>query len=84
MFLLTFLDTELATFQPSCTTMRTYAGDCENGSFEFLRAQGWNGGDLYKLAKTLGHANIKMTERYANWARRISRVPETRRAECGN
>jgi hypothetical protein len=45
--------------------MRTYAGDCENGSFEFLRAQGWNGGDLYKLAKTLGHANIKMTERYA-------------------
>jgi integrase len=24
-----------------------------------------NGGDLYGLAKLLGHANIKMTERYA-------------------
>jgi len=24
-----------------------------------------NGGDLYELAKILGHANIKMTERYA-------------------
>ena len=25
-----------------------------------------NGGDLYELAKILGHANIKMTERYTN------------------
>ncbi len=25
-----------------------------------------NGGDLYELAKILGHSNIKMTERYAN------------------
>ena len=24
-----------------------------------------SGGDLYELAKILGHANIKMTERYA-------------------
>jgi len=24
-----------------------------------------NGGDLYELAQILGHANIKMTERYA-------------------
>jgi integrase len=24
-----------------------------------------NGGDLYELAKLLGHSNIKMTERYA-------------------
>jgi hypothetical protein len=24
-----------------------------------------NGGDLYELAKILGHANVKMTERYA-------------------
>ena len=24
-----------------------------------------NGGDLYELAKVLGHSNIKMTERYA-------------------
>jgi hypothetical protein len=24
-----------------------------------------NGGDLYELAKILGHSNIRMTERYA-------------------
>jgi integrase len=28
-----------------------------------------NGGDLYELAKILGHANIKMTERYAKLGR---------------
>jgi len=28
-----------------------------------------NGGDHYQLAKILGHANIKMTERYANLGR---------------
>lgn len=28
-----------------------------------------NGGDLYELAKILGHQNIKMTERYAKLAR---------------
>ncbi len=28
-----------------------------------------NGGDLYKLAKLMGHANIKMTERYAKLRR---------------
>ena len=28
-----------------------------------------NGGDLYALAKTLGHSNIKMTERYAKLGR---------------
>ncbi len=28
-----------------------------------------NGGDLYELAKLLGHASIKMTERYAKLAR---------------
>ena len=29
-----------------------------------------NGGDLYELAKLLGHSNIKMTERYAEaWTR---------------
>ena len=27
-----------------------------------------NGGELYELAKLLGHANIKMTERYAKLA----------------
>jgi integrase len=29
-----------------------------------------NGGDLYELAKILGHANIKMTQRYAKLARK--------------
>jgi len=28
-----------------------------------------NGGDLYELAKILGHANVKMTERYAKLAK---------------
>jgi len=28
-----------------------------------------NGGDLYELAKIFGHANIKMTERYAKLAK---------------
>lgn len=28
-----------------------------------------NGGDLYELAKILGHSNIKMTQRYAKLAR---------------
>ncbi|MEI9978565.1 MAG: site-specific integrase [Edaphobacter sp.] len=28
-----------------------------------------NGGDLYELAKLLGHSNIKMTERYAKLGR---------------
>ncbi len=28
-----------------------------------------NGGDLYELAKILGHSNIKMTERYATLAK---------------
>ena len=28
-----------------------------------------NGGDLYKVAKILGHSNIKMTERYATLGR---------------
>jgi hypothetical protein len=28
-----------------------------------------NGGDLDELAKTLGHANTKMTERYAKLGR---------------
>lgn len=28
-----------------------------------------NGGDLYELAKILGHSNIKMTERCANLAK---------------
>jgi integrase len=39
-----------------------------------------NGGDLYELAKILGHANIKMTERYAKLARKhIARTGNTAR-----
>ncbi|WP_373694173.1 tyrosine-type recombinase/integrase [Edaphobacter paludis] len=37
-----------------------------------------NGGDLYELAKLLGHANIKMTERYAKLDARISPRPAIR------
>ncbi len=39
-----------------------------------------NGGDLYELAKILGHSNIKMTERYAKLARQhIARTGNTAR-----
>lgn len=39
-----------------------------------------NGGDLYALAKILGHSNIKMTERYAKLARKhIARTGSTAR-----
>jgi integrase len=39
-----------------------------------------NGGDLYELAKILGHSNIKMTERYANLARQhIAKTSSTAR-----
>jgi len=39
-----------------------------------------NGGDLYELAKILGHANIKMTERYAKLAKQhIARTGNTAR-----
>jgi len=39
-----------------------------------------NGGDLYELAKILGHANIKMTERYAKLGRNhIARTGGTAR-----
>ena len=49
-------------------------GRIENFRFHDLRHTfaSWymmNGGDLYELAKILGHANIKMTERYAKLAR---------------
>jgi site-specific recombinase XerD len=36
-----------------------------------------NGGDLRELAKILGHANIKMTERYAKLAKSLSPKPAT-------
>jgi integrase len=40
-----------------------------------------NGGDLYELAKILGHSNIKMTERYAKLARtHIASTGNTARA----
>jgi integrase len=39
-----------------------------------------NGGDLYELAKILGHSDIKMTERYAKLARQhIARTGSTAR-----
>ena len=39
-----------------------------------------NGGDLYELAKILGHSNIKMTERYAKLAKQhIAKTGETAR-----
>jgi integrase len=39
-----------------------------------------NGGDLYELAKILGHSNIKMTERYAKLAKQhIARTGSTAR-----
>ncbi len=39
-----------------------------------------NGGDLYELAKILGHSNIKMTERYAKLAKKhIARTGSTAR-----
>jgi len=39
-----------------------------------------NGGDLYELAKILGHSNIKMTERYAKLAKtHIARTGNTAR-----
>lgn len=40
-----------------------------------------NGGDLYELAKILGHSNIKMTERYAKLRKsHIARTGSTARA----
>ena len=39
-----------------------------------------NGGDIYELAKILGHSNIKMTERYAKLAKtHIARTSSTAR-----
>lgn len=39
-----------------------------------------NGGDLYELAKVLGHSNIKMTERYAKLAKKhLARTGNTAR-----
>ena len=39
-----------------------------------------NGGDLYELAKILGHSNIPMTERYAKLGKKhIARTGDTAR-----
>jgi site-specific recombinase XerD len=39
-----------------------------------------NGGDLYELAKILGHSNIRMTERYAKLGKKhIARTGDTAR-----
>ena len=59
--------------------------DIQNFRFHDLRHTfaSWymmNGGDLYELAKILGHSNIKMTERYAKLARQhIARTSGTAR-----
>ena len=43
-----------------------------------------NGGDLYELAKILGHSNIKMTERYAKLGKKyIARTGITAREMWG-
>ena len=40
-----------------------------------------NGGDLYELAKILGHSNIRMTERYAKLGKvNIAKTGDTARA----
>jgi len=42
------------------------------------------GGDLYELAKILGHANIKMTKRYAKLGRaHIAKTDDTAKAILG-
>ena len=59
--------------------------DIKNFRFHDLRHTfaSWytmNGGDLYELAKILGHANIKMTQRYAKLAKNhIARTGNTAR-----
>ncbi len=46
----------------------------------FASSRTMNGGDLYELAKILGHSNIKMTERYAKLAKKhIARTGSTAR-----
>ncbi len=43
-----------------------------------------NGGDLYELAKILGHSNIRMTERYAKLGKNhIAKTGDTARAMWG-
>jgi site-specific recombinase XerD len=38
-----------------------------------------DGGDLYELAKIIGHANMKMTERYTKlWRTHITKTGNTR------
>jgi integrase len=57
----------------------------QNSRFHDLRRTfaSWymmNGGDLYELAKLLGHSNIKMTERYAKLGKKhIARTGNTAR-----
>src|ERR1051326_7712810 len=70
--------------ESSFGTILTLAG-IENFRFHDLRHTfaSWymmNGGDLYELAKILGHSNIKMTERYAKLAKHhIARTSNTAR-----
>jgi integrase len=51
---------------------------CDDLRHTFASWYMMSGGDLYELAKILGHANIKMTERYAKLAKaHISRTSST-------
>jgi site-specific recombinase XerD len=50
---------------PTRRDHRAYIPGEEMLRYTFASWYMMNGGDLYELAKLLGHANIKMTERYA-------------------
>jgi integrase len=68
----------------SFSTVLGLAG-IENFRFHDLRHTfaSWymmNGGDLYELAKILGHSNIRMTERYAKLGKsHIAKTGDTAR-----
>ncbi len=72
----------------SFETILTMAG-IENFRFHDLRHTfaSWymmNGGDLYELAKILGHSNLKMTQRYAKLGKsHIARTSNTAREMWG-
>jgi integrase len=77
---------ELRRFMPQPANNVLYiAGNNQDFRFHDLRHTfaSWymmNGGDLYELAKILGHSNIKMTERYAKLAKQhIARTSGTAR-----
>jgi integrase len=70
--------------ESSFETVLALAG-IKNSRFHDLRHTfaSWymmNGGDLYELAKILGHSNIRMTERYAKLGKaHLARTADTAR-----